>query len=131
MGQIKLRIDWSHMDMFGHVNNISFFSYIQSARAQFWRTSGIESLYKEQKTAPMLVNAGLDFKHPLYYPGNATVYFLLDFIGTSSFGLKYEIHDDQSNLCAVGKDAMVLWDFDNMKKVPIAPRLREKMNLLQ
>ena len=29
---ISLRIDWSELDLFGHVNNIAFHKYAQTAR---------------------------------------------------------------------------------------------------
>lgn len=33
--EIKLRIDWSDLDGYGHVNNVSIIKYLQSARVNF------------------------------------------------------------------------------------------------
>lgn len=32
---LELRIDWSEMDLFGHVNNVAFFKYVQASRVNY------------------------------------------------------------------------------------------------
>ena len=46
---LKLRIDWSEMDTYQHVNNVNFMKYMQSARVQFWEVSGLAKLYAATK----------------------------------------------------------------------------------
>ena len=36
--RLHLRIDWSEMDVFGHVNNVMFMKYVQAARVHYWET---------------------------------------------------------------------------------------------
>ncbi|MCE3258723.1 MAG: hypothetical protein K0S12_364, partial [Bacteroidetes bacterium] len=33
--EIKIQLDWSEMDLFGHVNNVAYFKYIQAARVNY------------------------------------------------------------------------------------------------
>lgn len=124
---LQLRIDWSDLDMYKHVNNISFMRYMQSGRVNFWEASGIYQMYEESNIGTMLVSTHCDFKKSLYYPGKAIVKTKIDFIKNSSFGLKHLILDEVNEVCAEGKDVVVCYDFDKDKSCRIPEALREKL----
>ena len=126
--EIQLRIDWSDLDMYKHVNNISFMRYMQSGRVNFWEASGIYKMYENSNMGTMLVSTHCDFKKSLYYPGKAIVKTKLDFIKNSSFGLKHLILDEANEICAEGKDVVVCYDFDKDKPFQIPQDLREKLS---
>ncbi|HKL36297.1 MAG TPA: thioesterase family protein [Salegentibacter sp.] len=126
--EIQLRIDWSDLDMYKHVNNISFMRYMQSGRVNFWEASGIYKMYENSNMGTMLVSTHCDFKNSLYYPGKAIVKTKLDFIKNSSFGLKHLILDEANEICAEGKDVVVCYDFDKDKPFRIPQDLREKLS---
>ncbi|MGA8853634.1 MAG: acyl-CoA thioesterase [Christiangramia sp.] len=88
---LDLRIDWSDLDMYEHVNNVSYMRYLQSGRVNFWEASGIHDFYRNSNQGTMLVSTKCDFKKSLHYPGNAIIKTKLDFIGNTSFGLKHII----------------------------------------
>ncbi|WP_245828706.1 acyl-CoA thioesterase [Salegentibacter holothuriorum] len=125
---LELRIDWSDLDMYKHVNNISFMRYMQSGRVNFWEASGIYEMYEESSIGTMLVSTHCDFKKSLYYPGKAIVKTKLDFIKNSSFGLKHLILDEVNEVCAEGKDVVVCYDFKKNKSCRIPEALREKLS---
>ncbi|APS38380.1 acyl-CoA thioesterase [Salegentibacter sp. T436] len=118
--KLELRIDWSDLDMYKHVNNISFMRYMQSGRINFWEASGIYEMYENTNMGTMLVSTHCDFKKSLYYPGKAIVKTRIDFIKNSSFGLKHLILNDINEVCAEGKDVVVCYDFekDNTFRIP-------------
>lgn len=126
--ELQLRIDWSDLDMYKHVNNISFMRYMQSGRVNFWEASGIYEMYENSNMGTMLVSTHCDFKKSLYYPGKAIVKTKLDFIKNSSFGLKHLILDEANEICAEGKDVVVCYDFDKDKTFKIPEDLREKLS---
>ena len=126
--ELQLRIDWSDLDMYKHVNNISFMRYMQSGRVNFWEASGIYEMYENSNMGTMLVSTHCDFKKSLYYPGKAIVKTKLDFIKNSSFGLKHLILDETNEICAEGKDVVVCYDFDKDKTFKIPEDLREKLS---
>lgn len=126
--ELQLRIDWSDLDMYKHVNNISFMRYMQSGRVNFWEASGIYEMYENSNMGTMLVSTHCDFKKSLYYPGKAIVKTKLDFIKNSSFGLKHLILDETNEICAEGKDVVVCFDFDKDKTFKIPEDLREKLS---
>ncbi len=124
---LTLRIDWSEMDTYMHVNNVNFMKYMQSARVQFWDVTGLAKLYEETKKGPMLVSTKCDFKHPLFFPGNVTIKTKVEFIKNSSFGLYHQLYNDEGVLCAEGHDVAVCFDFNIDKTFKITDELREIM----
>jgi len=126
---LQLRIDWSEMDTYQHVNNVNFMKYMQSARVQFWEVTGLAKLYADTKKGPMLVSTKCDFKHPLFFPGNVLVKTKLEFMKNTSFGLYHELYNDDGTLCAQGHDIAVCFDFNSNKTFKIPNKLREIMSL--
>ena len=124
---LKLRIDWSEMDTYQHVNNVNFMKYMQSARVQFWEVSGLTKLYEETKKGPMLVSTKCDFKHPLFFPGNVTIKTKVEFIKNTSFGLYHRLYNAKGILCAEGHDVAVCFDFNVDKTFSIPDELRNIM----
>ncbi len=122
-----LRIDWSEMDTYQHVNNVNFMKYMQSARVQFWEVTGLAKLYAETKRGPMLVSTKCDFKNPLFFPGNVEIKTKVEFLKNSSFGLYHKLYNDKGVLCAEGHDVAVCFDFNTDKTFLITEELRESM----
>lgn len=124
---IDLRIDWSDLDMYKHVNNLSFIRFMQTGRAQFWEAAELTKLYEETNKGPMMVSTHCDFKKSLYYPGTAIVKTKLAFIKNSSFGLDHLILNEDMEICAEGRDVAVCYDFNINKTYSIPDDLRELM----
>ncbi|WP_026932671.1 acyl-CoA thioesterase [Christiangramia echinicola] len=125
---LELRIDWGDLDMYEHVNNVSYMRYLQSGRVNFWEASGIHEFYRNSNQGTMLVSTKCDFKRSLIYPGKAVVKTKLDFIGNKSFGLKHLILDEKGEICAEGTDVVVCFDFDKNETFPVPDWLRKKIS---
>lgn len=121
---LKLRIDFSDLDMYRHVNNVSYMRFLQSGRVNFWEATGIYQLYENTNTGTMLVSTHCDFKKSLFYPGHAVVKTKLESIGTTSFKLKHLVLNDKNELCAEGMDVVVCFDFEKKETFPIPEELR-------
>mgnify|MGYP005988662611 CR=1 FL=1 len=129
--KLDLRIDWSELDLFGHVNNVSFFKYIQASRLHYWEQVGISQLYPKHKIGPMLASSRCEFKRPLYYPGNIRIYSRIDFIKNSSFGICHAIYNQDDKLAAAAFDTLVLFDFNSETKVEIPQEIRGNIEGLE
>lgn len=128
---LNLRIDWSELDYFGHVNNVSFFKYIQAARVHYWDMVGITQSHRETNIGPMLASCKCDFKQPLFYPGIISIQVRVDYIKHSSFSFHHRILNEQGELSAEAHDVMVMFDFNQNKKVKIADYLRQKIESIE
>jgi len=124
---LDLRIDFSDLDMYRHVNNLTFIRFLQSGRVNFWEAAGLSKLFSESNKGAILVSTHCDFKKSLFYPGTATVKTKLAYIRNSSFALDQLILNDKGEVCAEGRDIAVFFDFSEDKSLPIPPDLREVM----
>lgn len=126
--ELKLRIDWSDLDVYEHVNNVKIVRFLQSARVNIWEKSGLYKSYKETNCGPMLVSSKVDFKKSLFYPGYITIKSRIGFIKNSSFSLEHLILNDKDEVCIQAKDIAVCFDFNKEKTYKIPDDLREIFN---
>lgn len=124
---LQLRIDWSELDTYQHVNNVAFMKYLQSGRVNFWEASGLYKLHTETNRGPMLVSSHCDFRKPLFYPGKIWVKTKIAFIKNTSFGLDHLILNEHEEICAEGHDVAVCFDFNTHKTFRIPDDIREIM----
>ena len=124
---LNLRIDWSELDYFAHVNNVSFFKYIQAARVNYWDEIGLTQSHKETNLGPLLASCKCDFKLPLFYPGQVLIRSRVDFIKNTSFGIHHQILNEKNQLAAEAQDVLVMFDFSQNKKISVPDSLREKI----
>lgn len=129
--ELKLRIDWSEMDLFGHVNNVSYFKYVQAARVNYWEQIGLTRIHAVQNIGVMLASSACQFKQPLFYPGNVIIRSRMAFMKTTSFGFSHQLCNDKGELCGEAQDVMVLFDFTSHTKVALPDDIRKEVERLE
>jgi len=122
--KLPLRIDWSEMDLFGHVNNVAYFKYIQASRVNYWEISGLAAGFGEHKKGPILLSTNCQFIRPLFYPGNIIVECRIEFIKITSFGIHHRILNEQNEVAAEAHDVIVTYDFRKNEKIPVSEEFR-------
>ena len=125
--KIELRIDWSEIDTFGHVNHLAYFKYIQTAKVNYMEKIGLMQLYNEMGIAPIIASCKCDFKHSLFYPGNITIQSKIDSIKTTSFRIIHQILDSEGTIAALAEDIIVVIDTKNNIKMPIPETILAKI----
>jgi acyl-CoA thioester hydrolase len=118
--KLPLRIDWSEMDIFGHINNVSYFKYIQAARVNYWEVTGYADAFKTTRIGPTLLSTGCQFILPLFYPGNIIIESRVEFIRNTSFGLHHRILNNANEVVAEAHDVIVNFDFNKNEKVQLS-----------
>ena len=129
--KLKLRIDWGEVDIFGHVNNVSIFKYIQAARIKYIEKTGLTEMYKESKIGPTLASCKCEFRKPLFYPGQITIRTRVDSVKNTSFCIYHQILDDKNQVSAEAQDIIVVFDFDRNKKTQIPQKVRRRIEKLE
>jgi acyl-CoA thioester hydrolase len=125
--KLELRIDWSEIDLFGHVNNLSILKYVQAARVNYLEAIGLMPSISANHIGPTLVSATCQFRKMLFYPGNVTVYSKVDLIKNTSFRILHEIVDDRNEIAAEAQDIIVLFDFGKNTKRVIPDEIKKKI----
>jgi acyl-CoA thioester hydrolase len=128
--ELPLRIDWSDLDVFGHVNSLSFLRYVQAARVQYWERIGLYQSFLADRRGPMLASVRCDFRKPLFYPGLVTVQTRIAFMRTTSFGFTHTLTDLTGDVAAEAADVMVMFDYTINQKMPFPAVFRERIAVL-
>jgi len=126
---ISLRIDWSELDVFGHVNNVAFNKYAQASRLNYVDTIGLMELYKTQNIGFMVAETNCQFKKELLFPGNIHIQTKIEFVKNTSFCLVHIMTNDNGELVAIAKDVLVVFDFIKKEKELIPYFVKEKMKI--
>ena len=129
--RFDLRIDWSELDAFGHVNNLEIMKYVQAARVNYLEKVGLMQMQAEKNLGPILASIHTQFLQPLFYPGNVVVISRVDYIKTSSFKIHHEIYNDKNELAAEAQDIIVFYNFNKNHKLPIPQELRQKFEKIE
>jgi len=129
--KLTLRIDWSELDYFGHVNNVSFFKYVQAARVNYWDQIGLSQFHLKTNKGPMLASCKCDFKQPLFYPGKVEIHTRVEFIKNSSFGFIHHLLNENQEIVAIANDVMVMYDFGATEKMIFPEDFRQKIEVLE
>jgi acyl-CoA thioester hydrolase len=129
--KLPIRIDWSEMDLFGHVNNVAYFNYIQASRVNYWERSGLAGSFEATRIGPILLSTGCQFIKPLHYPGNITVEARIEFIKNTSFGIHHRILNEQLEIAAEAHDVIVTFDFNKNDKSPVSDLFRKAVEEIE
>jgi acyl-CoA thioester hydrolase len=129
--KLPIRIDWSEMDLFGHVNNVAYFKYIQASRVNYWEISGLDAMFRENKTGPILLSTSCKFIKPLHYPGNIVTEARIEFIKNTSFGMHHRILDERNEVAAEARDVIVTFDFSKNEKVRVPEHFRKSVEKIE
>ena len=129
--KLELRIDWSEIDLFGHVNNLAILKYIQAARINYLELIDLMQLQAEKKIGPILASTNCQFRKPLFYPGQVTIYSKVDFIKNTSFRIQHVVYNNNHEVSAEAHDIIVFYDFKKNTKLPITEAIRRKIEVLE
>lgn len=128
---IVLKIDWSDLDLFGHVNNVAFFKYIQSARVNYCELIGLTSINESGKLSFIVAAINCTFKSPLNYPGNIKILSKVDWMKNSSLQLSHLLLDDSNKVVAESTDVLVIFDYSKQTKTNLSPDLKLQIETIE
>jgi acyl-CoA thioester hydrolase len=105
---------WSDMDAFGHVNNTTFFTYLEEARVDLLFVHAGDTVARERLSSGIVVaRHEIDYKAPLVFrPEPVAVDVWVSRLGSSSFELRYEVLDEGGPLYARAATVLVPYDVD-------------------
>jgi acyl-CoA thioester hydrolase len=114
---VECRVAWGDMDAFQHVNNVTFFRYIENARILYGEKTGITDRMEIEGLGPILKWTDCKYIRPLAYPDTA-------FVGARSLSLEngelkmgYAIVSKaQNTVAAVGSSIGVFYDYRNRRR---------------
>ena len=126
----RFPIFWGDMDALGHVNNVTYFRYMEQARVAFFETVvPRDELWK--RTAMVIVHASCDFRRALVYPGDVEVRLFIEPPRRSSVKTLYEMRlAGDPHVYAEGSAVVVFIDGATQRAIAIPPAVRSKLEAL-
>jgi len=105
----------------GHVGNDTVLSIIHEARMQFLKSHGYEELNFEG-VGMIMADVAIEFKNELFYCDVINVSVAIKDFSKVSFDIYYKLEKeaaDKKELVAIAKTAMVCYDYEKKKIVPV------------
>ncbi|WP_042454217.1 acyl-CoA thioesterase [Neobacillus dielmonensis] len=131
MHEIQIVVRFGETDALGHINNTSYFIYLEEARIRFIETLGFS--LDTNRWNFILASTKCDFISQGYFNQHLLIRTYVSKIGTKSFELDHDIICAETNQrIAKGKAVMVHFNFEKQQSEPISDGLREvlKSNLV-
>ncbi|WP_409305950.1 acyl-CoA thioesterase [Peribacillus sp. SCS-155] len=124
MQETQLTVRFCETDALGHINNTSYFIYLEEARIKFFELLGYSMDTNEWNF--ILASTKCDFVSQGYFNQILSVKTFVTHVGTKSFEITHEISCTQTGqLIAKGNAVIVYFDFNEQRSKPIPALLRE------
>ena len=117
--QVSIPIRWGDMDAMGHLNNTTYFRYLETCRIDWMHSIGC--VPDPAGEGPVIVNAFCNFLKQFEYPGDILAKHYVADPGRTSFNtfITLERTDAPGVIYAEGGAKTVWIDFPQQKAVPL------------
>ena len=125
---IEFPVAWGEMDAMGHVNNIVYFRYFESARIAYFEKMDLIGYMTKTGIGPILATTSCKFKIPLSYPDKVLIGAKVVNIEEDRFVMNYLVvsHKHQK-VAAEGDGVIVTFNYKEGKKVTVPEVVRQSI----
>ncbi len=121
---------WSDNDIYGHVNNVTYYSYFDTAANRYLIEEGALNI-EDGRIVGYVVNSGCQYHAPVTYPEDIEAGVRVDRLGNSSVQYGIAIFKaGEQQAAAHGHFVHVFVDRAANRPVPIPVNLREALERL-
>lgn len=122
----KLKVRFAETDLLGHVNNSSYFIYLEQGRIDFFQDLEMDS--QENDWNFILASIKCDFLRQAFFNQKLTITTQVGRIGNKSFQLVQTVCDsDTGGKIAHSDSAIIYFDFEKQASEPLPQHLRENL----
>lgn len=112
-----VEIRFSDLDAYGHVNNATFFTYLETARVKLFLQHFGDFVGNELMF--LVVRAECDYRLPIELNDQLQITVSIEEVRYSSFNFSYQMHNGAGKIFAEAKTVMVCYDPKIKKPVAI------------
>lgn len=117
---------WGDEDAFGHVNNVAYLRWCETARVEYLRRIGLFPDLPPQGVGPIIAAVTCHFRRPLKSPDTVTVGTRVTEICNSSFCMEHRIVSHAAAaVAAEAESRMVTVDYSSGRPVRVPEHIRE------
>lgn len=120
----KIKVRFSDTDMFGHVNNAKYFTYMEEARTTF-----LQDVFSTRAFPLILASAKVDFLAQTFFGQTLRVESFVPRIGNSSFDVSNRMFlEDTGQLVFEGAAVLVHYNYETQRSERIPEEIREQLS---
>jgi acyl-CoA thioester hydrolase len=120
-----VEVRYADIDAQRHVNNVVFFTYMETARAAYLRHLGLWDGKEFLDIGIILVKAECEYLLPIAYGTALRVGVRTERIGTKSLTFSYAIEAmTPAHPMAIGKTVSVAYDYHGLRSIAVPPGWR-------
>lgn len=125
---MELKVRVSETDALGHINNKSYFDYMEESRNHFFEQIFTKEDTEGDRYTFILAKACCEYLMQGYYGQTLKLKTTLKKIGTKSLTLETYIHNKETgDLIAKGNSTVVLFDIKEQKSLAIPAGYKERL----
>ncbi|HSM57802.1 MAG TPA: thioesterase family protein [Candidatus Sulfomarinibacteraceae bacterium] len=125
----RVSVRFRDVDAMGHVNNAVYFTYMEVARGEMFKD--LLSIKTPQDLPFVVGEACCRYHSPARFGETLLVGLGVSRFGNKSFDLVYQIDGQDGRLVATGHTAMIMYDYEAEKTVPVPPEFRRRIETRQ
>ena len=126
--KFKQKVAWGDMDAFGHVNNVIYYRYMESARIHYFERLNILN----SDVGTVVASSECKYIKPVFFPDQLDIFCGVEEVRNSAFRMRYVLFSEsQQQIVAEGQAVIVCVDKLKMHKVLIPEEIKEKINILE
>jgi acyl-CoA thioester hydrolase len=127
--RVEIPVAWGDMDAMGHVNNVVYFRYFETARISCFAELGMDSIEQSHPVGPILHSASCRFRIPLTYPDTVTVGARIGEVGDDRFVMLHRaVSHRHGAVAADGESLIVTFDYAAGAKVAVPSAVRARLH---
>jgi acyl-CoA thioester hydrolase len=126
-------IIWGDEDAFGHVNNVMYVRWCETARVDYLKCVRLwPAQFPPSGFGPILASITCDYRRPVTYPDTVYVGARVPSIGNSSLRMEHRVVSKALDIVvAEASSTIVMLDYATMKSVPVPPKCRQAIARLE
>jgi acyl-CoA thioester hydrolase len=124
----SLPVQWGDMDAFGHVNNVVYIRWFESARIDLLESLKSAVTMQPGGIGPILASIKCDYRRQLHFPDTVHIGSRCQRVGRSSADVEHAVFSQQQQqIVATGTSVLVVFDYNLNRPVRIPDDLRREL----
>lgn len=121
-----IKVAWGEMDAFGHVNNVIYVRYFESARADYFTTMQIwDSPNRPMEGGPVLTHLDMDYRKQVVFPEDLDVTLEVSALSSRGMEIVTSMWNSEGQCVLTGRADFIWIDFRTGKPSPLPQKIRD------
>jgi acyl-CoA thioester hydrolase len=129
---ISVPLLWGDHDEFGHVNNLAYLRWCETARVEYLARIGLWPSMPPAGIGPILASMSCHYRHTLRYPDTVWIGARVTRIGNSSIQMQHRVVSESLGAVAAEVEStLVVLDYSRNQAVPVPALCRQAIEQME